>query len=143
MYRSAVPVRVASSAEVAGPSASSARYRPSRSPRYTVNSSSAPVTSRNSRSASAAAGSAGRPGPGREALPGAEHAAFAGAAQDGVPDAQQRVGGDDRGVGRAGDGDARAAPGREGVQLVAAVGKRLREPVAQGGEEPGLAHHHD
>ena len=63
MYRSLVPVRAASSAEVAGPPAWSARYRPSRSPRYTVNSSSAPVTSWNSRSASAAAASTGRAWP--------------------------------------------------------------------------------
>src|SRR6516164_4601731 len=60
-YRSAVPVRPASSVEVAGPSAASARYRPSRSPRYTVNSSSAPTMSRRSRPARAAAASSGPP----------------------------------------------------------------------------------
>ena len=54
IYRSVVPVREASSAEVAGPSAFRAWYRPSRSPRYTVSSSSAPTMSRNSRPLSAA-----------------------------------------------------------------------------------------
>ena len=68
----------------------------------------------------------------REPLARAEHTAFAGPAQDGVPDAQERVGGDDRCVRRSGGDDARAQPGREGVELVAAVRKRLREPVAQG-----------
>src|SRR5215472_6727450 len=62
-YRSVVPVRAASSADVASPLPASARYSPSRSPRYTVYNSSAPVRLLNIRSASASAASVKPPSP--------------------------------------------------------------------------------